>query len=456
MKTTIPFIIKFSLIFSAFFNGHLLSAENNTSSQKVIVIGGGIAGISAARKLHDEGQEVLILEARDRIGGRIHTINLGGEPVDLGATWLNGERNNPVAEAASKYQIKKVSLPDETPKLTFDSFSESTFSSNIIDNYSDNFFRKLRKLKRKLGASASMSEAADAYIASHNLVGDAARHARWAIEQFNVELFYAGPATKTSLKWFDEDEDFEGKDFGFPDGYAQVVDAMASGLNIEYNRPVKKIDYSNPEEIKVDADGQIYKGSRVIITVPLGVLKAGHIDFIPSLPNKKLEAINRLEMGTLEKVILQFDHVFWPKGGLIYIDEPQGRLPLYLDISAISHNPTLVVFYGGEQSVSILGRYDDHSIQKLVLDRLSQALNKEIPEPIAYHVTRWGQDPFTLGSYSFIPVGSSPRDMKELAKPVDERMFFAGEACSPDYYGQTHGAMISGLKAAKSILKSNM
>ncbi|MFK7827497.1 MAG: flavin monoamine oxidase family protein [Oligoflexales bacterium] len=422
-----------------------------SENDRIIVIGAGIAGISAAKQLQDQGRNVIVLEARGRLGGRIHTSSLGDDTTDLGATWLNGDIDNPVAEAAKRYHIKKVPLPDITTDFAFDSVSEKNFLGEEIDHYSENFFDELKKLKKELDSEASMTEAADAYISNKNLTGDQARHARWAIEQFNVEIFYAGPANQTSLKWFDEDEGFKGDDYGFPNGYEQIVRAMSAGLKIDYNMPVNKILY-DAQEVIVEAGDSNYRASQVIVTVPLGVLKSGNIEFEPTLPSKKQQSIDKPAMGTLEKVVLQFDTIFWPSTGVIYIDEPMGRLPLYMDISAISLKPTLVVFHGGNESVKLISRYDDESIKNSAIDRLAHALGKEVPEPANYLVTRWSQDPYALGSYAYVPVGASPSDMEELASPLNDRVFFAGEATSSEYYGQTHGAMISGLRAADEVL----
>ena len=434
-------------------SSHMVNASprDSNESDRIIVIGAGIAGISAAKKIQDQGKEVLVLEARERLGGRIHTSQIGNNHVDLGATWLNGDIGNPVANAATRYKIKKVPLPDETPEYAYDSESQRTFSGKEIEDFSNDFYKELKELKRELEDKASMSDAADAFIAARNLTGEAARKVRWAIEQFNVEVFYAGPASNTSLEWFDEEEDFEGSDYGFPHGYSQIVEALAAGIDIEYEMTVNKIQYDS-KGVLIEAGDKVYRGSLAIITVPLGVLKSGDIKFEPALPAKKQESIDKLAMGTLEKVVLQFDTVFWTGAGLIYLDEPLGRLPLYMDISAVSQQPTLIVFHGGKNSVDLLSRYDDESIKSLAIERLSKALGKEVPEPTNYLVTRWCQDPYAFGSYAYLPVGSSPADMDELAKPVNSRLFFAGEATSSKYYGQTHGAMISGLSAAQKIL----
>lgn len=420
-----------------------------SENDRVIVVGAGIAGISAAKKLQEEGKKVVVLEARERAGGRIHSIELGDDRVDMGASWMNGEEGNPIAEEAKELNIGYERFPVVTPESAYDGVTAKSFPGDVIDCYNDDFHEELEQLKEELGPDASMSDASDAFIARKGLTGDEARIARWAIEQFDVEAFYGGPTNETSLEWFYEDDGFDGNDFGFPDGYGQLIEAMAQGIDIRLNQPVTQISHYS-EGVVVQA-GEIFQGERVIITVPLGVLKNKQIEFDPVLPQPKLEAIQKLAMGTLEKVVLQFDSVFWPAAGLSYIDEPQGRLPCYMDISAMNKKPTLVVFHGGSQSVELLSKHDDESIKQMIMERLSYATQQTVPEPIHYKVSRWSSEIYSYGSNVFIPLGASINDIKELAKPVG-RLYFAGEATTSRYYGTTHGAMITGYREAENVL----
>ena len=424
------------------------NCNNELKNNRVIVIGAGLAGLTAAKKLKEQGRKVVILEARDRIGGRINTEQFGNDVVDMGATLLQEFDGNPVTNVAETFGIEFSSLPDEIPKQVYDSITNTTFPGSIIYEIASDFFLKLNKLKRMLGPSASMKDATDKYISLKNLVGEEARRAKWVIEQYWVEAFYSGPANETSLKSYYEDF---GWDYGFPGGYGQITDAIASGLNIRYNREVVRIKYDT-NGVRVKAGGRNYVGSHVIVTVPLGVLKDERIKFKPKLPFNKRNAIESLGMGSLEKVVLQFNETFWPEGGLLYIDQPQGMLPMYIDTSPLQKKPTLVIYHGGNQAKATLGK-NDEEIKDLALERLSKALGINIPDPINYRVSRWSSDPFSLGSYSFIPVGSSAKDMLTLSEQTNCRVFYAGEATTPDYYGSTHGAMITGTRVADEVLE---
>ncbi|GAT11754.1 monoamine oxidase [Mycolicibacterium novocastrense] len=185
---------------------------------------------------------------------------------------------------------------------------------------------------------------------------------------------------------------------------------------------------------------------RVIVTVPLGVLKADAIAFDPPLPQPKRDAIGRLGFGLLNKVVLAFDQPFWPRTrpmiGLVGPDQPVSDLVNGL---LLSDKPILIGLRSGQAAWSREALPDG--------DAVAQVINAlDAPEPTRSIVTRWGTDPYSLGSYSFIAVGSSPDDMSALGEPVGERLLFAGEATNPEFFGTVHGAYLSGIREADRIL----
>lgn len=191
------------------------------------------------------------------------------------------------------------------------------------------------------------------------------------------------------------------------------------------------------------------------MTVSVGVLKAGHIVFDPPLPDAKLTAIDRLDMGNLEKVILRFAEPFWRERGnastFFYIAETPGEFPAFADWTDVSGTPTLVCLYGGRTARRVIDERDSEQITSGAVRVLREMFGDDIPEPIAAYVTRWRDDPYALGSYSYIPIGATPDDMSELGQPVGERLLFAGEATEPLLYATVHGAMMSGLREARRI-----
>ena len=422
---------------------------------EVIVVGAGAAGLSAARALHEREFGVVVLEARDRIGGRIHTVDVGGATVDLGASWVVGTDGNPLAELLSDLGLSYSPFPVPIPSTVYDAVTDDYVSINGLINVAEAFFEggMLRQLRQALGSGASVADGAAQFIANEGYAGDEARRARFAIEQYYTELSYAGPADNTSLQWIFEDDDF-GLDMNAPDGgYGQLVDALAVPLDIRLEHFVDRVEYDD-SGVTVHAGERSFRGDVAIVTVPLGVLKAGRITFDPPLPSSKLDAIDRLDMGTLEKVVLRFDDEFWPDDGLIYIGEPQGTLPLTMDFTDNAGVPTLVILHGGSGSIATLAALDDDAVVAASLEQLSAGLaglDISVPQPAAVRVTRWGQDPYAGGSYAYIPVGASFEDMDELAQPVAGRVLFAGEATDAQYYGNVHSAIRSGLREAQRV-----
>ena len=250
-----------------------------------------------------------------------------------------------------------------------------------------------------------------------------------------------------------EEESFGGGDHVPDGGYSRLIHHLAEGLDIRLSNPVSRVEYDDSGVTIQTKGGTVYSGSHVIVTVPLGVLKSGHFEFNPPLPKAKRTAIQRLDMGNLEKVILRFDALFWTAfqdQAAMFLDKSEpGRFPFFVDMTRFAGAPTLVCLYGGGSSRRTQDRAQDEEIVAAAIEALSEILGGPVPTPSATHVTRWRSDPFSRGSYSFIPVGASPEDMHELARPVADRVLFAGEATYFDHYGTVHGAILSGVREAE-------
>jgi monoamine oxidase len=190
------------------------------------------------------------------------------------------------------------------------------------------------------------------------------------------------------------------------------------------------------------------------VTVPLGVLKAGSINFTPNLPTDKQNAINKLEMGTLNKLYLKFDSAFWgnQEGEFIaYIPEENGRWTSTLNLEEYTGQAILGMFTSSDYTAKI----EDLTDQEIIDDAMTvlrTIYGDNIPNPKGTLITRWGKDPFSFGSYSAFAVGSTPRDVRRLARPIGRKVFFAGEATERRYAGTVHGAYFSGLRAARQVM----
>ena len=425
-------------------------------TDSVVVIGAGISGLVAAQLLTAAGIEVVVLEGRERVGGRMHTLDLAGARVDVGAAWIHGASGNPVAKLSAGLGLG-FAPHDYTIARTWDALAGATVSLAELAPAmatAEGFYDALPGLRNSLGAGASLQAGIDAYLAGLGLDPAAERHASFMLEQLGVELDYAGPTAASSLAIFDEEEWFGEDDHLIEGGYASLIDALAVGLDIRLETVATAVRSDDAGVVVETASGEVLRADRVIVTVPVGVLEAGTIEFEPPLPDAKLAALSRMDMSSLEKVVLRFDATFWPEPGhksWLLLSTARGELPLILDMSFHAGAPTLVLFHGGQRVREVL---DDKSDAELVADALAAveaALGVAPPPPIASYVTRWRSDPFCLGSYTYPALGLALGDFDTLAEPVDDRVLFAGEGTSREYFGTVHGALLSGIREAMRL-----
>lgn len=426
----------------------------------VLVIGAGMAGLVAAKGLQAAGQAVTVLEARGRLGGRTYTAEVGGTMLDLGGAWIHG-LSGPYENAAGKL-VKALQLPYVAHSFPFshgyDAVSGQPMTPRqwrAMQQAYKSVPAQVEALRQRLGSSASMRDLAQHWIQEHHLDQEEARAARWAIEHCLTTCDYAGPPEQVALDWWRMELETGRDNHVVQGGYVQVVQALAEGLDIRLNTPVTEISVDEAQQrVRVTAaDGQVYEGSRVVVTVPLAVLKANKIKFTPPLPEYKQQAMDRLDIGTLEKVVLRYDHK-WFGGSGVYIDsKEEGAWAYFADMTEANANrdPVIICFTGGSFSKTPRTQLTDEQMVAQVEKAMAAIYGVEPPKPIASAVTRWVEDPFALGSYSFVPVGGSQHDMRALAKPVGSCLFFAGEATCAEFHSTVHGAVESGLRAIEAM-----
>ena len=422
----------------------------NGRNADVLVIGAGIAGLRAAEVLVAAGRRVIVLEARDRLGGRIYTDRSWGVPVELGASWIHGVENNPIAALAAAKGIT-------TQATDYESVTYGTDGQRLGDGALDAIEEQVADLV-EAGREGSpdtdepLRSALDRAIAAANL--DPAQ--RLDVEMgitASVEHEYATDAVNLSATNFDDGADQRGGDALLPEGYDQVVAAVANGLDVRLRHVATSIDTAGDRAVVVTSQGR-FDAESVVVTVPLGVLKAGTIEFLPALPEPKSRAIAKLGMGTLSKTCLRFESQFWPDDAELIDIVPsasrRGQWVESLSLTGLVDVPALMMFNAGEFARAVEAMTDPE-----VIASASSALKPAFPEfstPTGLLRSAWSVDPFSLGSYSFIGVGASLADRDALAEP-DGRRVFAGEACSRDHAATVHGAYTSGEAAAKALLR---
>jgi monoamine oxidase len=435
------------------------SKKRMTRSGKIIVIGAGIAGLSAASNLEKQGKKVIILEARERIGGRIWTNRSWNNlSLDLGASWIHGTKNNPITELVQNFNIKTTgtnydshSLYDEDGRLLTETQQDKI--QTRFDKLLDSINNYRTKLAKSNVEDISLQQAFEMLLATRKLSAKELSELNYSINSV-VEHEYATDIADLSLYHWDQDEELEGGDAFFPNGYDQIIKVLAEGLDIRLNHVVQKVEYSS-KGVKIITNQGTYEAEQALITLPLGVLKKDVVEFSPPLPERKQTAIKRLGMGVLNKVYLRFPKVFWEKNShmLGYISQNKGEWSEFLNIYKYTNESVLLGFNAGKYG-SEIEQLTDKEIVDSVMAVLRKIYGNSIPNPEAWLITRWGNDPFTYGSYSHITPNASGKDYDILAEPLENRLFFAGEATSRKNPGTVHGAFLSGQREAKRIVKS--
>ena len=240
-----------------------------------------------------------------------------------------------------------------------------------------------------------------------------------------------------------------GVDALFPAGYDRIVKHLATGLDVRTRVVVNRIS-ARAKTVRIDTSAGAFDADAVIVTVPLGVLKAGAIAFDPGLPVVKRDAIAALQMGVLAKTFLRFEKTFWPKGTdwHEFIGATPGHWTEWVSL-AKTGAPVLLGFNAGARGRAVEAM-NEREVTVDAMSVLREMFGSTVPQPVAVKTSAWSTDPFALGSYSSYAVGSTRADRLALAAPAG-RVFFAGEATEPDYASTVHGARFSGQRAAREV-----
>ncbi len=429
--------------------------ETNMNAD-IIVIGAGAAGLGAARALRAQGKTMIVLEARDRLGGRVWTDHSWEDtPLDMGASWIQGVDGNPLSNLAREFNVETVPT-DYDSLVVYDAEGEPLTEGELgeLNSFLEELIQELdeaRETLREEGAEdISLAEGFENLLADEDLSAQEELALNYAVNS-GIEQDYAADIAELSFFYWDEDEEFEGDDELFPGGYDQIIKGLATRLDIRLEHVVSRVEYDEAG-VRVTTRQGVFTASRAVVTLPLGVLKSGAVEFSPPLPNRKLAAIQHLGMGLLNKVYLRFPEVFWDADYdfVGHIAENKGEWADFLNFYKYTGRPILMAFNAAHYGRRIEA-FSDEQIVAEAMKVLRTLYGPSVPEPEAWLITRWASDPLAGGSYSYIPPGASGGDRDALAEPVSDRLFFAGEATSRQYSATVHGAYLSGLREAERI-----
>ncbi|PSS00261.1 Polyamine oxidase [Actinidia chinensis var. chinensis] len=435
--------------------------RQHRSPPTVIVIGGGISGISAARILHNASIKVLLLESRDRVGGRIHTDYSFGCPVDMGASWLHGVCNeNPLAPLIRCLGLTLYRTSgDDSVLYDHDLESYALFGMDgcqvpqqMVIKVGEAFKRILKeteKVRDENSDDISVLQAISIVLDRHPELrqeGLALEVLQWYI--CRMEAWFSVDADMISLKTWDQEHVLSGGHGLMVQGYYPVVKALAKDIDIRLNHRVMKVSYGCGKVIVTVEDGRHFIADAAITTVPLGVLKANLIEFEPKFPEWKVSAISDLGVGNENKIALHFNNVFWPNVELLGIVAPSSyACGYFLNLHKATGHPVLVYMAAGRFAYD-LENLSDESAVDFVMVQLRKMF-PHAPEPVQYLVSCWGTDPNSLGCYSYDVVGK-PEDLYDRLRAPLGNLFFGGEAVSLENQGSVHGAYAAGVMAAKN------
>ena len=424
----------------------LAEKASKPNGKTVAVIGGGISGLAAAKKLKENGFTVIVLEAQEKVGGRVRTDRSLGVAFEQGASWIHTPKGNPITALASKSGANTFLTSDDEVEV-FDIDGKS-YADKLISQSESQFETALRAVQRAGTQTKSFEQVFNSLYPTQ--AND--RLWKYMLSSF-LEFDTGGDISSLSSKFFNDDEQFEGEDVIVTNGYDKVTDFLAKGLDIRLNTSVTSIDYSKPK-ISITTKENKLEADYVLVCVPLGVLKKNVITFTPALPSTKIKAIESTNMGIVNKFLLLWDKPFWDIE-LQYIGftpETKGKFNYFLNIKKFSPANGLMTFAYGNYAALTENMTDSQVIDQ-IMQHLKSIYGKNIPNPTGFLRTKWGQNIYSYGSYSYYTNGTMPQNFDTMAEQVNNKVFFAGEHTERNYRASVHGAYLSGIREADKIMK---
>jgi monoamine oxidase len=404
------------------------------SDVEVVVVGGGAAGIVAARRLTDAGIHTLLIEARPRLGGRAWTVTDPlGFAIDLGCGWLHSAEHNPWGPIALEQgaTTDKSTPPWARPSLElgFPRAEQDEFQRAI-----GAFFARLERLAQNADDMAATA-ALDPGCRWNGLIGA-------------VFTYISGAELdRLSVKDFDRYDD-SGVNWRVVEGYGTIIAAHAAGMPAALACRVDRIDHSG-KRLRIETTQGGIVADQAIVTVPSALIAAETIAFTPALPDK-IAAAAGLPLGFDDKLFIALDQAEeFDRDVRVFARTDRTRTGAY-QFRPLGR-PHIEAYFGGALAAELENggeaAFFDFAVAELT-SVFGSAFARRL-KPIRIHA--WGLDPFARGSYSYALPGAA--DYRQiLAQPVDKRLFFAGEACSIHDFSTAHGGYRTGVLAAEGVI----
>lgn len=456
----------------------------------VVVVGAGVAGLAAAEKLSKAGLQVIVLEAKNRVGGRIHTIIKKSAILELGAEWIHGAcpantlYNMAVRRKLLGDEVRRVSkgwefkgyfytpegriidedIANEAKTIYMDIVSDLDFS---VEDYKKSeketmhdFFwsqAKTRLARLRGNDNFSKRDREDMELVLSGMSNYLRVYQSGDLEDGGAFMYGAG-------------SELPGGEVLVPNGMKALVDNMASNVqSIAYNDPVTRIDWSTDKVIITTFKNWTYESDHAIVTVPLGVLKKSANLFTPFLDDDKLRAIEHLNEGQISKIYLEWSNPWWAKGEgymnfvwdkkvLESARMPQDWSKFVTGLSEVESQPNMLVAWVGGKAAETVDTLGDDQIRDCFghLIRMFTG-DGSLPTPDYIYRHAWTTDPYALGTYSFPTPLTTPKDYESLTSPLpsslNPKLLLAGEHTHSQLWSFLNGGHASGLRQADVVLR---
>ena len=408
-----------------------------------------------ANALTTAGVDCVVLEARERVGGRLHTTEVDGRPADLGGAWIHHPHDNVLSDWVEHASVPWIVDPTGTRFTGADLAEGRRLAAEELAGVGYAVFEPVaRRVREDLAAGRpdrSAAEAVDDHLVESCPPG-ADRDRLRQLMAAMAEQDGAGALDTISARWALTEGMFVGDvvDNVPVDGFRSVLAPLAAGSAIRLGRPVRLVQQTE-HGVTVTGDGWSESGSHVVVTVPLGVLKAGAVRFEPPLPPVRRTVVDRTGFGTLEKVVLAFSEPFWRdrdpglQHSVVYSADRREAATWTWDFGL---TPTLM-FLVAHSAAARMSR----DPEGWALEQLEALYGEPLPAaPTGWASSDWLHDEYAHGAYAHIRPGERASDLDALGEPVG-RICFAGEHTGSERAGYADGAMTSGLREAKRLLQ---
>lgn len=421
-------------------------AENgiNPTAKTVVVIGAGIAGLAAAKKLQEAGFKVRVLEAQDKVGGRLRTNRSLGLPFDEGASWIHGIDGNPITALAQEAGMTTFQTLDDSMK-SYD-IGGIIRKTSTYDSAEDDFYNILGSMMKKGSNTQSFEQV------FNQLYPGKTNDRLWKFFLSTYLTFDTGDLDKLSSTLYYEGEEYGGVEKIATNGYDTVATYLAKNLSISLNQRVSAIDYSGAT-INITHNNTVTPADFVIVTVPLGVLKNNKIVFTPNLPSAKQTAIQKIGMNCVNKFLLTWETAFWDDVQYIsYTPEMRDKFNYFVNLNKFLPSVNALMTFAYADYGRATETMTDAQVTSEIMAHLRDMYRTSIPAPAHLLRTRWSTNENSFGAYSYTAVGTEMRHFEDLAEEIDNKLFFGGEHTEVDYFSTAHGAYLSGIREADKII----